>query len=95
MRKCGILLSISSLPSKYGTGTLGKSAYDFVDFLKKDGQSYCGIFSGNVPSTVSIKAFVRRILCKLKEASDGNAHEGRLAKAEFGNCDSEQNKDLH
>lgn len=40
MRKCGILLSISSLPSKYGIGTLGKSAYDFVDFLKKAGQSY-------------------------------------------------------
>ena len=40
MRKSGILLSISSLPSAYGIGTLGKSAYDFVDFLRKSGQKY-------------------------------------------------------
>ena len=32
-RKSGILMPISSLPSKYGIGSLGKSAYDFVDFL--------------------------------------------------------------
>lgn len=38
MRKSGILLHISSLPSPYGIGTMGKSAYDFVDFLKKSGQ---------------------------------------------------------
>ena len=39
MRKNGILLHISSLPSPYGIGTLGKEAYDFVDFLKRSGQS--------------------------------------------------------
>ncbi len=39
-RKCGVLLPISSLPSKYGIGTFSKEAYDFVDFLKKSGQSY-------------------------------------------------------
>ena len=33
--KNGILLHISSLPSKYGIGSFGKSAYDFVDFLVK------------------------------------------------------------
>lgn len=38
-RSAGILMHISSLPSKYGIGTLGKSAYEFVDFLKKSGQS--------------------------------------------------------
>ena len=37
-RSAGILLPISSLPSAYGIGTLGKSAYEFVDFLKKAGQ---------------------------------------------------------
>ena len=31
--KCGILLPISSLPSKYGIGSFGKEAYEFVDFL--------------------------------------------------------------
>lgn len=40
MRKCGILLSISSLPSAYGIGTLGRGAFEFVDFLKKAGQTF-------------------------------------------------------
>jgi len=33
IRKSGILLHISSLPSRYGIGRMGKAAYDFVDFL--------------------------------------------------------------
>lgn len=40
MRKSGILMHISSLPSPYGIGSMGKCAYDFVDFLKEAGQSY-------------------------------------------------------
>ena len=40
MRESGILFHITSLPSPYGIGTLGKAAYEFVDFLKKSGQSY-------------------------------------------------------
>jgi 4-alpha-glucanotransferase len=36
-RKSGILMPISSLPSSYGIGSFGKSAYDFVDFLEKTG----------------------------------------------------------
>lgn len=39
-RSCGILLPISSLPSPYGIGTLGKEAHEFVDFLAKAGQSW-------------------------------------------------------
>lgn len=39
-RSCGILLHITSLPSRYGIGTLGQAAYDFVDFLHAAGQSY-------------------------------------------------------
>ena len=39
-RSSGILMAVSSLPSPYGIGTLGKAAYDFVDFLKAAGQSY-------------------------------------------------------
>ena len=34
MRTSGVLLHISSLPSDYGIGTMGKEAYKFVDFLK-------------------------------------------------------------
>ena len=33
-------MAVSSLPSPYGIGTLGKAAYDFADFLKDAGQSY-------------------------------------------------------
>ena len=40
MREAGILNAISSLPNEYGIGTLGKSAYEFVDFLKNANQRY-------------------------------------------------------
>ena len=37
MRTSGVLMPISSLPSPYGIGTMGKSARKFVDFLVKGG----------------------------------------------------------
>ena len=39
-RSSGVLMPMSSLPSRWGIGTMGKSAYEFVDFLKAAGQSY-------------------------------------------------------
>ncbi len=39
-RSSGILMPMSSLPSRYGIGTMGKCAYEFVDFLKAAGQKY-------------------------------------------------------
>lgn len=39
-RGSGILLHISSLPSPYGIGTIGRSAYEFIDFLVNAGQKY-------------------------------------------------------
>ena len=36
--KAGILMPISSLPSKYGIGTFGKGAHDFIDFLDATAQ---------------------------------------------------------
>lgn len=39
MRQSGILLHITSLPGPEGIGTLGKSAYEFADFLKSSGMS--------------------------------------------------------
>lgn len=39
MARCaGILMSITSLPSQYGIGTMGKEAYKFADFLSTAGQ---------------------------------------------------------
>ena len=40
MRKSGVLMHISSLPSPYGIGTMGRAAYEFVDFLHAAGQKY-------------------------------------------------------
>ena len=37
MRQGGVLLHITSLPSRGGIGTLGVEAYAFVDFLRKSG----------------------------------------------------------
>ena len=39
-RYAGILLSITSLPSKHGIGCFDQAAYDFVDWLEKTGQRY-------------------------------------------------------
>ncbi len=43
----GILMHISSLPSCYGIGNLGKEAYRFVDFLKSSGQEFWQILPQN------------------------------------------------
>ena len=40
VRECGILMHLTSLPGPYGVGTMGRYAFDFVDFLKQAGQSY-------------------------------------------------------
>ena len=39
MRQSGVLLHITSLPSRGGIGTLGQAAYDFIDFVKDSGMS--------------------------------------------------------
>ena len=39
-RESGILLPVSSLPSRYGIGCFSREAYEFVDWLKETGQSY-------------------------------------------------------
>lgn len=39
-RSAGVLMHVSSLPSPFGIGTLGKEAYKFIDFLGDAGQTY-------------------------------------------------------
>ena len=46
-RSSGILLPVFSLYSDYGTGTLGKAAFEFVDFLTAAGQTYWQILPIN------------------------------------------------
>ncbi len=38
MRESGVLMHITSLPGDFGVGTMGKTAFAFVDFLKQAGQ---------------------------------------------------------
>lgn len=46
-RGSGILLHISSLPSPFGVGDLGREAYDFVDFLSASGYKYWQVLPMN------------------------------------------------
>ena len=39
-RGAGILMPIFSLPSPYGIGTFGSSAYEFIDLLRQARQNY-------------------------------------------------------
>ena len=39
-RSSGVLAHVTSLPSPHGVGTMGKAAYDFVDFLADAHQTY-------------------------------------------------------
>lgn len=47
--RAGVLLHITSLPSVYGVGDLGRTAYEFVDFLAKAKQSLWQILPLNPP----------------------------------------------
>ncbi len=66
-RYSGVLLAISSLPSKYGIGDFGINAYKFIDFLKQGHQRFWQILplnplgEGNSPYK-SISCFAGEIL---------------------------------
>ncbi len=47
VRSAGILVHISSLPGKYGSGDLGEEAYEFAKLLNRAGQSYWQILPFN------------------------------------------------
>jgi 4-alpha-glucanotransferase len=63
-RSSGVLLHLTSLPGPFGIGTLGKSAFEFIDFLEAAGQAHWQILpygpvsaiSGNSPY-MSLSAF--------------------------------------
>lgn len=61
-RSAGVLLALSSLPSQYGIGDLGPSAYQWVDLLAENHQSYwqllpVGIFDEYACPYASLSAF--------------------------------------
>jgi len=63
-RSSGVLLHLTSLPGPFGIGTLGKTAFEFIDFLEAAGQAHWQILpygpvspiSGNSPY-MSLSAF--------------------------------------
>jgi len=48
-RSCGVLMHITSLPNRHGSGDLGKSAYEFINFLHAAGQSWWQMLPVNPP----------------------------------------------
>jgi 4-alpha-glucanotransferase len=91
-RASGILLHISSLPSRHGIGDLGAAAYKFVDFLADSGQQYwqilplnpTGTYLGNSPYT-SYSVFAGNALFLNMEA----LHQaGLLTRADMNSAPS-------
>ncbi|HIJ79984.1 MAG: 4-alpha-glucanotransferase [Desulfobulbaceae bacterium] len=63
-RRSGLLLHLTSLPGRFGVGTLGRGAKDFIDFLAESGQRYwqilpCGVVSPDFDCSpyMSLSAF--------------------------------------
>jgi len=52
-RSSGVLLHLTSLPGPFGIGTLGKSAFEFIDFLGAAGQTYWQILPSGPVSLIS------------------------------------------
>lgn len=88
-RSCGVLLPLFSLPSEHGIGTLGKAAYDFIDFLAAAGQSWWQLLpvgpagSGDSPYN-SFSSFAGNAYCI---DLDMLVQDGLLTKAEVSAVD--------
>ena len=90
-RTAGILLPVSSLPSKYGIGCFSQSAYDFVDWLRDAGQTYwqilplCPTSYGDSPyqsfSTFAGNPYFISLEALIEE---GVLTEAECAAADFG-----------
>lgn len=94
-RAAGILLPVTSLPSKYGIGCFSKSAYDFVDWLAKAGQTFwqilpiCPTSYGDSPYQ-SFSTFAGNPYFISLEAlvEEGVLSEEECEAADFGGDDS-------
>src|SRR5436190_17756652 len=79
-RAAGVLLHITSLPSTYGIGDVGPSAFAWVDRLAAAGQSWWQVLPWGPPGAV-----IRRIrLCPpLRPTSSSSARTNWLKMAFF------------
>ena len=60
-RNAGILMAISSLPSPYGIGTLGKDAYEFVDFVRDSNHKYWQVLPVGPHMVTVLISHIRRL----------------------------------
>ncbi|NJO49987.1 MAG: 4-alpha-glucanotransferase, partial [Leptolyngbyaceae cyanobacterium RM2_2_4] len=97
-RVSGILLHPTSLPSQFGIGDLGKSAYEFVDFLERSGQKLWQVLPlgptgyEHSPYTMNFSAFAGNPLLISLELL---AEEGLLNSDELLPLSSDENVAPH
>lgn len=98
MRGSGILMPIFSLSSPYGIGTLGKKAFEFIDFLKRGGQSYwqilplCPIdYSGSPYQSVSCFAGNPLFIDLDLLVSDGLLTQSDISEFSYNNIFADYN----
>lgn len=92
-RASGVLLHPTSLPSRFGIGDLGRSAYEFVDFLERSGQTLWQILPlgptgyEHSPYTMNFSAFAGNpLLISLAHlVEDGLLNEDELVAPEDDN----------
>lgn len=93
-KKRGILMPVFALPGKYGIGTFGKEAYDFVDFLVKSGQSVWQMLPlgqttfGDSPYQTTYDRSLNPYFCDL----DDLKNQGLLSDAELKTAEDKSGK---
>lgn len=94
-QKSGVLLPLSSLPGKYGIGTLGKEAFSFAEFLKKSNQSYWQLLplvplgKGNSPYSTTCSFAGEILYIDIDEL----IKDGLLSPDDIPTCDFPKNTD--
>ena len=98
-RASGIIMPVFSLPGKYGIGTFGKEAYDFIDFLSDAGQKYWQVLPmgptdcGNSPySSLSVFAGNQNFINLEQLIEEGAVDRKEVEMIDWGSGDVDYDK---
>ena len=98
-RASGIIMPVFSLPGKYGIGTFGKEAYDFIDFLSDAGQKYWQVLPmgptdcGNSPySSLSVFAGNQNFIDLEQLIEEGAVDRKEVEMIDWGSGDVDYDK---
>lgn len=98
-RASGIIMPVFSLPGKYGIGTFGKEAYDFIDFLSDAGQKYWQVLPmgptdcGNSPySSLSVFAGNQNFIDFEQLIEEGAVDRKEVEMIDWGSGDVDYDK---